>query len=165
MNVVFWIVYIGLCIKTGAMIISFGVSIFVSQQAASDLHLGLNLLTLYNFSKYHYFGTATMLIALSALKANIAYLVVKIFMKFDLSNPFNPEVTSLITRISHNALNAGILSFVASGYTKWLVNKQDVVVPIDWAGEEILFFAGILYIIAMVFKRGTELQTENDLTV
>lgn len=165
MNVVFWIVFIGLCIKTGAIITSFCVSLFVNAQGAGDLYLGLNLAELMAFSKYHYISTVSLLIALYALKAYIAYLVVKIFMKFNVSSPFSSEVTSLITRISYCALNAGVLSLVASGYTKWLMNNQGVSVPIDWAGEEILFFAGVLYIVSLVFKKGTELQTENDLTV
>jgi hypothetical protein len=165
MNVVFWIVFIGLCIKTGAIIISFCVSLFVNAQGASDLYLGLNLSALYEFSKYHYISTVSLLIALYGVKAFIAYLVVKIFMKFNLTSPFNSEVTDLITRISHYALNAGVLSFVASGYSKWLTNNQGVAVPIDWAGEEILFFAGVLYIVSLVFKKGIQLQTENDLTV
>jgi hypothetical protein len=165
MNVVFWIVFIGLCIKTGAIITSFCVSLFVNSQGASDLYMGLNLGELYAFSKYHYIATVSLLIALYGIKAFIAYLVVKIFMKFNYSSPFNSKVTSLITRISYYALNAGVLSIIASGYTKWLMNHQGVNVPIDWAGEEILFFAGVLYIVSLVFKKGTELQTENDLTV
>ncbi len=165
MNVVFWIVFIGLCIKTGAIIISFCVSLFVNEQGASDLYLGLNLSELFAYSEYHYISTVSLLIALYVMKAYIAYLVVKIFMKFNFYNPFSIEVTSLITRISHFALNAGVLSLIAGGYAKWLINHQGVSVPIDWAGEEILFFAGVLYIVSLVFKKGTELQTENDLTV
>jgi hypothetical protein len=165
MNVVFWIVFIGLCIKTGAILTAFGVSLFVSAQGASDLYLGLNLSELYQFSQYHYIGTVSLLTALYGIKAFIAYLVVKIFMKFNFSSPFNNEVTALITRISHWALEAGVLAMVASSYTKWLTNHHSIAVPIDWAGEEILFFAGVLYIVSLVFKKGTELQTENELTV
>lgn len=165
MNVVFWIVFIGLCIKTGAIIISFCVSLMVSARAASDLYLGLNFTDLYVFSKYHYIGTTSLLIAFYVQKAYIAYLVVKMFMRFNVSSPFSDEVTFTITRISYSALNAGILSLVATGYTKWLVNNQGVSVTVDWAAEEILFFAGVLYIVSLVFKKGTELQTENNLTV
>lgn len=165
MNVVFWIVFIGLCIKTGAIITSFCVSLFVNAQGAGDLYMGLDLSELYAFSQYHYIGTVSLLIALYGIKAFIAYLVVKIFMKFNFSSPFNHEVTDLISRISHWALEAGVLAIIASGYTKWLTNHQGISVPIDWAGEEILFFAGVLYIISLVFKKGTELQTENELTV
>jgi hypothetical protein len=165
MNVVFWIVFIGLCIKTGAILTAFCVSLFVNAQGASDLYLGLNLSELYDFSQYHYISTVSLLIALYGIKAFIAYLVVKIFMKFNFSSPFNNEVTGLISRISHWALEAGVLAMVASGYTKWLTNNQGIAVPIDWAGEEILFFAGVLYIVSLVFKKGTELQTETELTV
>lgn len=165
MNVVFWIVFIGLCIKTGAILTAFFVSLFVSAQGASDLYMGLNLSELYEFSQYHYIGTVSLLIALYGIKAFIAFLVVKIFMKFNFSSPFNNEVTVLISRISYWALEAGVLAMIASGYTKWLTNHEGIAVPIDWAGEEILFFAGVLYIVSLVFKKGTELQNENELTV
>jgi hypothetical protein len=32
-------------------------------------------------------------------------------------------------------------------------------------GKDFIFMAAVVYIIAVIFKRGVELQTENDLTV
>ena len=43
--------------------------------------------------------------------------------------------------------------------------KKGVAVPIDWSGSELLLFGGVIYLLALVFKKGAELQTENDLTV
>ena len=164
MNVLFWIIFIGLCIKTGALLISFFVSIFVNPAGAKDLYMGLNLSKLYNYSLPYYVPMASLVIVLTGLKAYIAYLVVKIFTKFDLAKPFNHDITSLITTISHVALETGILAIIASGTSDW-ITKRGIDVPDNWGGGEILFFAGVIYIIAIVFKKGTELQTENDLTV
>jgi Protein of unknown function (DUF2975) len=164
MNVLFWIIFIGLCIKTGALLISFFISIFVNPAGAKDLYMGLNLSKLYNYSLPYYVPVASLVIVLTGLKAYIAYLVVKIFMKFDLAKPFNHDITALITTISHVALETGILAIIASGTSGWIA-KRGIDVPDNWGGSEILFFAGVIYIIAIVFKKGTELQTENDLTV
>jgi len=164
MNVIFWIMFIGLCIKTGAILISFLVSLFVNPEASKNLYMGLNLFDLHSFNKLYYIHTVTLMVALTGLKAYIAYLVVKVFLKFKLSKPFSSNLTELFSKISHYALGAGVLALIASGYSERIF-KKGIDIPISWGGEEILFFAGVIYILTLVFKKGSELQTENDLTV
>ncbi len=96
MNVLFWIAFIGLCIKTGAILTSFIVSLFVNPAGASDLYLGLNLSDLYSFDKLYYIVTVLLLTALTGLKAFIAYLIVKFFLKFKLSRPFSKELSRFL---------------------------------------------------------------------
>ena len=164
MNILFWIAFIGLCIKTGAILTSFLISLFMNDAGARDLYSGLNLYPVYAFSKFDYVATVSLLISLTGLKAFIAYLAIQFFLKFKLSKPFSAELTGLFLRISHVSLGTGVLALLAEGYTKRML-KEGISVPIDWSGNEILFFAGVIYIGALVFKKGTELQTENDLTV
>lgn len=164
MNVLFWIAFIGLCIKTGSILTSFIVSHFVNPEGAKDLYLGLNLFGLYSYDKSHYTFTVSLLLVLTGLKAYIAYLVVKFFLKFKLSKPFGNDLTDLFLQISYTALGTGVLAILASGYSKW-VAKKGIPVPIDWSGNEILFFAGVIYLLALIYKKGTDLQMENDLTV
>ena len=164
MNVLFWLVFIGFCIKTGALFLSFFLSLFINTEAAKDLYLGLNLFELFTYSKSHYIIVGSLLIVLTGLKANMAYYVIKIFMKFNLSKPFKGRLSNLFLKISHLALGAGILAIISRYYTREIL-KQGIAIPIDWSGNEILFFAGVIYLFALVFKKGAELQTENDLTV
>lgn len=164
LHVVFWVVFIGLCIKAGAILFSFGISLFGNPAGGNSLFDGLKLAKLFAFSKWHYISVVSLLIAITGLKAYMAYLVILIFSKFSLSKPFNPAVTDLISKISYNALETGILAVIGSAYCKWLINR-DFTISIDWGAEEILFFAGVIYILAKVFEKGTELQNENDLTV
>lgn len=163
-NILFWIAFIGLCIKTGALLTSFIVSLFVNSEGANDLYLGLSLFDLYSYSNSQYIFTVSLLIVLTGLKAYIAYYVIKIFMKFNLSKPFNNKLTDLFLKISYTALGTSILAIIAENYAKWIMRKG-VAVPIDWSGSELLLFAGVIYLLALVFKKGAELQTENDLTV
>lgn len=164
MNVLFWVIFIGFCIKTGSLLFTFFLSVAVHPAAAQNLSMGLNLSDLYKFSAAHYVAIASMLIVLTGLKAYIAYLVVKVFLKFKIDQPFNADVASLITKISNVALEAGILAFIAAGYSKGLI-KNGAAIPLDWGSGELLFFAGVIFIIAQVFKRGIEIQSENELTV
>ena len=165
MNILFWIIFIGLCIKTGALLVSFFSSLFSSPESASDLFIGYDLLTIYGLDTYQYVLIASFILILTGLKAYIAYLVIKISIKFDLKNPFSLRTANLIQKISKIAVFTGLLAMIASRYCDWLFKRFEIAERIDLGGSETLFFAGILFIIGQVFKRGVELQSENELTI
>lgn len=50
-------------------------------------------------------------------------------------------------------------------YTFYLTQATGIQLPIRNTDDEYLFMAGIIYIISQIFKRGIELQEENQLTV
>ena len=85
-------------------------------------------------------------------------------MKFDLNYPFNEKTASLITQMSHYALGIGVVAIIAESYADRIM-RQGIDLQIDWGAEQFLFFAGIIYIIALVFKKGVEIQNENELTI
>ena len=126
--------------------------------------MGLDLLNVYNFNVEYYLGIASFLIALSALKTYLAYLVIKLFMKFDINYPFNQKTASAIINMSYYALSIGVVAIIAENYGSRIM-KQGLILQIDWGAEPFLFFAGVIYIIALVFKRGVEIQNENELTI
>ena len=164
MYILFWIAFIGLCIKTGSLLFSFTVSLLVNNQAAGNLFPGFDLLDLLTYSKTHYIIIVSILILLTGMKAYIAYLAIKVFMKFNLEKPFSVELTNFFLKISHVALGTGVLAILAKSYGQE-ISKNGVNIPIEWGGSEILFFSGVIYLLAMVFKKGADLQHENDLTV
>ena len=164
MKVVSWIIFIGLCIKAGALLISGSVSLFINPEGASNVYLGLDLSQLYNSSKMYYMYVLSFLIAITALKAYIFYLVIKIFSKINFDHPFSDSMVSLIAKISHVALGIGVVALIAQNYSKWLL-KSGFEVQRDWGSSEFLFLAGIIFIIGLIFKRGVELQSENELTI
>ena len=130
--------------------------------------MGLNLSGLYDFDKVHYIALASLIIVLSALKALLFYFVVKIFLKINLVNPFSKDVSLLISKIGYLSWFIGIVIVFANKDCDWLV-KQRVSFPdlqsvLGGAGEFLLLGA-VIFIIAQVFKRGIEIQTENELTV
>lgn len=165
MKVLIWIVFIGLCIKTGALIISFLISLFGNPLAAYDLYLGFDLSSVQELGQWHYICYISTLIIFTGLKAEIAYLAIKIFMKFNLEHPFSESVSQLIGRIARMALIAGILVILLGGYVGWLTETGNIEISGWEGGEGFLFLAGIVFIIAQVFKRGVELQSENELTI
>lgn len=164
MNILFWIVFVGLCIKAGSLLTSLVVSMY-NPIAITKVYMGLNLSELLNHDKVDYILTMSLVISISIMKAIIAYWVVKISLKLNLVKPFNEKVLAYIINISYMALFTGILAHLARNYTKGLWHRHSIKIPIEWNEGEILFFAGIIFIIAQVFKKGLELQTENELTV
>jgi hypothetical protein len=164
MTVLFWIVFIGLCIKTGSILWSYFVSLVINPEAAQNLYMGLNLSELFHFNRQHYSMIVSLFIVSTGLKAYIGYYVVRITMELKLEQPFSEGINAIITKISRIALWTGLLAIIAHAYSKWLM-EMGLDIPIDWAYEEILFFAGVLFMIAQVFRKGIELQSENELTV
>ncbi|WP_106790988.1 DUF2975 domain-containing protein [Aquimarina sp. Aq78] len=164
MKIISWIIFIGLCIKLGAILISSAISLLVTEEASKNLYLGLDLSNLYNFSIRYYIMLLSLIVFILAFKAYMFYLIIRIFSKIDFDKPFTPVVASLISNISYVSLWIGLLAYFASRYSKWLV-KKGVVFELDFGSSEFLFMAGIIFIIALIFKRGIEIQSENELTV
>lgn len=168
MKIISWIIFIGLCIKTGSIIISYFVSLFVNQVGANDLYLGLNLSDLYVFSAVHYSLMVFLIVLLWGSKALIFYFIIKIFLKINLVHPFSRDVAVLIFRISYVAFAFSVLTAVANEYCQWLIEKGVALHFLhDYleGGPEFLFMSGIIFFIAEVFLRGIEIQSENELTI
>jgi len=164
MKVVSWFVFIGFCIEVGAILVTTTISIFHNPEAAENLYLGLNLSNLYNFSTQNYIYVISFIIAIAASKAYLFWLVIKMLNKVNVTHPFTLDVSKIISKIAYLALSTGILAIVAASYSKGLW-KNGATFDLDWGSQEFLFMAGILYVFAFIFKRGVELQEENDLTI
>ena len=167
MHIVSWIIFIGMCIQTGAIAYSFIVSL-INTAGARNLYEGLDLSGLYSYNLRHYGVMVSFLILLSGLKAYMFYFIIKIFFKINFVHPFSTEVAALIRKISYVALGIGVLGIIANLYSEWLI-KRGVELPnlqrhLGGAGEY-LFLAATIFVIAQVFKRGIEIQSENELTV
>lgn len=169
-NILSWIIFIGQCIQTGAFLFSYFVSMFINIAATKDIYLGLNLSELYHNSILYYNILLFMIILISGLKAYLFYFIIKIFLKLNFTHPFSNEIYALIIRISYIALAIGIIAIATKKWCDWLVN-QDIQLPVlnleQYIGgrSEFIFMAAVIFIIAQLFKRGIEIQSENELTI
>jgi hypothetical protein len=167
LNVVAWVIFIGLCVEAGALIFNFIFTLF-KPIASNNIYKGLNLSELYQIHFAHYVGLMSFVLSLAILKAYLFYFVVEIFTKLNLGNPFNTEIAKLIEKIGFEAFVISIISIVAHQYTKGLIQDGFDVDTIEsyWNDSSaFMMMAAILFIISQIFKRGIELQNENDLTV
>ena len=171
LTVLSWIIFIGVCIEAGGSIFSAFYTLVINSINARTFWAGNDLSGLYTYGREHFF-TETLLISIaSVMKACIFYLTIKILhdKKLNMSQPFSREVRLFIIKVSCLAFGIGLFTWVGVKYTEWLV-RQGVNMPdtqhLRLGGADVwLFMSVTLFIIAQIFKRGIEIQSENELTV
>lgn len=168
LQVVVWVIFIGLCIETGALLFNFVYSLF-NPVATKNLYLGLNLAELFERHKFIYLSIFSFLLTISALKAFTFYVLIKLFTALNLVKPFSEQIAGRVKTISNIVLVTGLFSVMAHQFYRGLTRKG---IPVDHLVEEfwndsgtLLMMAAILMVISHIFKKGVELQMENDLTV
>lgn len=167
LHVVSWIIFIGLSIQTGTLLFNFVYGWF-KPFANDNLNLGLNLAAIYRHSPIHYGFFVSFVIILWGLKAYVFYFVLQIFKKLNLVKPFSEEISALIRKISLYAFVIGLASAVAQEFSEKLIlpNTDKCSAASYWTDSSaFLLMSAILFVISQIFKKGIELQNENDLTV
>jgi len=163
MNVLSWLAFAGFIVKASAILISYIVSI-TNPEGAKNLYMQLNLYNLLQFDFWEYTGTVLLMFALEVLKAFTAWLVIRVLSKIKMTNPFTMEVSRTLEKISYMILLVWVVSMVYNGHitglSKQIPGLQQNLIP----GEFILL-AGIIFIFSQIFKKGVEIQTENELTI
>lgn len=171
LEVLSWIIFIGLCIEAGGILFNTFYTLAVNPEGTKNFWMKADLSNLYQFDRMHYFSTTVIMCIVTVLKAIMFYLIVKALhdKKIDLAKPFNESVKKLIQNCSYLALGIGLFSWKGANYTAWFVSKG-IAMPdiqsIRLGGADVWLLMGvILLVIAQIFKRGVEIQSENELTI
>lgn len=167
LHVVAWIIFVGLSIEAGALIVNFIFSI-AKPDSVQNLYQKLDLSDTYSSNQAVFYGIYSYILFISILKAVLFFIVVRLMHKMDLSKPFSKYVSDQITNISYYTFSIGIISYIAQqsstywehhGYASSKLNEF-------WADSQaFIIMAAVIYVIAIIFKKGLEIQNENDLTV
>ena len=166
-HIIAWVIFIGLCIDAGGLIVNFLFSIY-KPDILQNLYQKLDLSEMYDRSKWAFYSMYSFILFISLLKAYLFYIVIMLLSKFDLSKPFNSFVSEQITQVSYYTFSIGILSYIARQTAKNLQHHGYVIDNLNelWADSQaFILMAAVVYVIATIFKKGLEIQTENDLTV
>jgi hypothetical protein len=172
-NVLAWIIFIGLCVETGGLIVNVIIALFVNPMASSRFWGNRNLYELYQFNQSYFITIVVLLIIVSTLKSILFYFIVNLFhkKKLNLNKPFNEQLGRSLFKIGYLALGIGLFSWWGNNFSKWIkmvgqIDLTQTFENIKFEGADVwLFMAIILLIFGMIFKKGIELQSENDLTV
>lgn len=161
--IIFWI----LCVQAGGLIFN-SIYLLLKPDGAEDMYLGKDIFQLFSLSQIHFSIIFILTVTVGVLKACAFFLTMMIFSTLDLVKPFSKEISLLISRISYLILATGILGTIAYAYSEWLEMKGFELKQLQgWWDDNYayLLMGSIIFIISQVFKKGLELQSENDLTV
>lgn len=165
--VIAWIIFVGLCIEAGGLIVNFVFHLY-NPEMIKNLYQKLDLMEMYKNNQSAFYNVYSFILIISILKAVLFYTVIRLMHKMNLSKPFSTFVEKQISLVSYYALSIGLLCYITNQVVKNL-NHRDLVSDNlnQFLGdsEAFIFMGAVIYIIAQIFKRGVELQEENDLTV
>ncbi|WP_027382623.1 DUF2975 domain-containing protein [Epilithonimonas caeni] len=165
--VIAWIIFVGLSIEAGGLIVNFFFHLY-NPEIIKNLYQKLHLIEMYQDDRFGFFGIYSFILIISILKAVLFYTVINLMHKMNLEKPFSAFVAKQISQLSYYTLLIGLLSYIARQFVKNLEHHGFVSDNLNqfWADSDAFILMGaVIYIIAQIFKRGVELQEENDLTV
>ena len=163
MNVVSWIAFIGLMVQAGGILASYGVST-ANPEAAKHLFDRLDLYNLEQYDFEHYTLIIFFKAAIYALEAYVAYLLIKVLSAIRLSNPFTMDVALRLEKISYFLFGTWIIAMFYDLHMAWLAERVAGLEK-NYISGEFIFMAGVVFVISQIFKKGVEIQSENELTV
>ncbi len=162
-----WLIFVGLSIEAGGLIVNFFFSLF-KPELIPNLYQKVDLTEMYKDSRLSFFGIYSFILTISILKAWLFYIVIRLMHKMNLSKPFDNFVAKQISNLSYFTLIIGVLSYIARQLTKNLMHYGYETESLNrfWSDSQAFILMGaVVYIIATIFKKGVDIQNENDLTV
>ena len=165
--VIAWIIFVGLCIEASALLVNFVYSLY-NPAVLKNLYQKLDLSEMYNRSTATYYSMYAFILIIAFFKAGLFYDVIKLVSKLDLDRPFSSFVSKKIISISYTTFAIGLISIAARQTADNLSHEGYDVNMLNtfWVDSQAyILMAGVIYAIAMIFKRGIEIQNENDSTI
>jgi hypothetical protein len=171
LQIVSWILFIGLAIETGGYFTNAVVTLFINPEWAAHFWGNLDLSRLFQYDLGLFICFIVLIITIATLKTTLFYNAIALFhkKKFHLERPFNNEVKDFVFNFAIIAITIGLFTYAGAKFSHWLVD-QGIAMPslelLKLGGADVWLFMGItLLIIAKIFKKGIEIQTENELTI
>lgn len=163
MNVLTWITFVGLMIEAGAILVTYVIGL-ANPEMVPKLYKGMDWVNLRQYDVWYYSGIISLKAAILILEAYTAYMVIKVLSSIKMTNPFTMQVAKRLENIAYTLILVWVAILIYNGQLKWLA--KDVA---DLEGKELstdlIVYAGLVFVISQIFKKGVEIQTENELTV
>jgi hypothetical protein len=167
LNIIAWVVFIGLCIKAGALLTSYIISMN-TDLSPNLLYEKIDLSALKKLDVVAYSILFLCIVAIIVNQAMIFYTIILIFKKINMMTPFHEVIGNLIKKMAGYSLVTGIFSIVTLAFAEIYIAKGLVfsnVMQYITQGDSFLFFAGILYFISLLFEKGIALQKESEFII
>jgi hypothetical protein len=169
LRVISWVIFVGLCIDACGYITNTLYAMAINPAAASHYWTKLDFSALYAYDPAYFAVVTAYMIIVKVLAAIMFYLIIKNLdsKKLDMAKPFKKEFGQFIQLLAYISFGIGLFTSWGLKHAQWLANKG-IKMPsiyqlnLDGAGVW-LFMSVVLLVIAQIFKRGIEIQNENDL--
>jgi hypothetical protein len=171
LRIIAWIGYVG-SIVVAIVIIGFSIALFFIPSNAdftkalfiTDRKLPFLIL------KNEYLGRLVFYLILGLLKC---YFVIKVWKlvkdtltDLNIISPFSAKTAISIEKVAYLMIVISVVDFFTQQYVSTLEGLTTNHVKYNFSLDlTYIFVIGIVYLISQIFKRGIEIQEENDLTV
>ena len=161
------LLFVGICIESGMYIFNGFYTYTINSYNANFL----SLKALYQFDPGHYGVVMLLLSIVTTLKAVLFFVIVKLLhdKNLNLYQPFSTKMYHFLLTLSGLSVVIAFFSNYGLNYLKWLQEKPIALPDLSTfavGGGDVWFFMGIiLFLIAKIFKRGIEIQSDNELTI
>lgn len=171
LHVLSWIIFVGLCIEATGILVRTIATLALNPDDAAKFWRSVDLTQLYRFNESQYITLSSIIIITSYLKAILFYCIIRVFLNKNLNilAPFNNIFRNFILTLAYISFGIGFFSSWGAKLTDALSNsglelQNNQQLQID--GADVWLFMGvILLVVAYIFKKGIELQQENELTI
>ncbi len=166
-----WVIFAGLGIDAGGIIVYSIGSLVTKAGAPVHFWQAVDLSNLLAFDRSHFITLVSIMTIVAVVKTVMFYFIVRILHdnRLNIVRPFNRQLTSFVVLISYLSMVIGLFSLAGTRFTEWLAERGTQFPTIEslrlGGGDVWLFMSVTLFVIAVIFKRGIEIQEENDLTV
>ena len=171
LHVILWIIFVGLAIDATGLLTKTIATLTLQPEDAAKFWRAIDLTEVYRFNETQYITLSCIVIIAAYLKVILFYSIIRVFQNknFNIAAPFNEIFRKLILTLAYLSFGIGFFSSwgtkVVRGLSSNGLKLQDnEELHIDGAGVW-LFMTVILFVIAQIFKKGIELQEENELTI
>lgn len=167
LHVISWFIFIALCYQTGALIFNYTFMQFHVFEP-ERLYLILDLRKVFEQDEVLFGILFSLAIGVTGMKAYAFFLITQIFTNLNLHKPFSEKISTLISKISYFIFFVGILGALSHQFQQGLlIRGYDVAAAGHYWNDydAYLMMAAVVFVIAQIFKKGMEMQSENDLTV
>jgi len=171
LKILFWVFTIILCIAISVLTLIFFTVIFginIGDLKEMKINVALfdgKIKDIQSLPKMKLIFILAYSIISGVLQLLFFLTIIKILKKLKLNRPFSMGIYILISRIAQLALLIGCLSFIVNLINELIVGNFFISLNLDNKDFQFFLVAGVVYIIAQVYKRSVEIQTENDLTI
>lgn len=163
LRIIFWFTILGLCVS-----ILMAGWVFLSHHGDWEMKRKfferVNFTNIYNENRPAFDIILSFQFVIKILKLAAVFYVLKILKLFKGEQPFHIVMANYLQAIAIISLIIGLMGITQTFYIEKFVNNK-LMLSTTFSDENYLVLAAFIYLLKLVFQKGHELQSENDLTI